>query len=115
MRADSQAVQWRLRATTFLSSFDRFAIPPLLVPISHAFGVPLGTAALVARTYFVAYGLSQPFWGARSDRIGRVQVIWFAISAGGALSRSPLLTHPKAAASTKAPEASRRRGSRRRQ
>ena len=83
MRADSQAVQWRLRATTFLSSFDRFAIPPLLVPISHAFGVPLGTAALVASAYFVAYGLSQPFWGALSDRLGRVKVIRFAIIAGG--------------------------------
>ena len=83
MRANSQAVQWRLRATTFLSSFDRFAIPPLLVPISHAFGVPLGTAALVASAYFVAYGLSQPFWGALSDRVGRVKVIRFSIVAGG--------------------------------
>lgn len=83
MRANSQAVQWRLRATTFLSSFDRFAIPPLLVPISHAFGVPLGTAALVASAYFVAYGLSQPLWGALSDRLGRVKVIRFAIIAGG--------------------------------
>ena len=83
MRADSQAVQWRLRATTFLSSFDRFAIPPLLVPISHAFGVPLGTAALVASAYFIAYGLSQPFWGALSDRVGRVKVIRFSIVAGG--------------------------------
>jgi len=83
VRANSQAVQWRLRATTFLSSFDRFAIPPLLVPISHAFGVPLGTAALVASAYFVAYGLSQPFWGALSDRVGRVKVIRFAIIAGG--------------------------------
>ena len=83
MRADSQVVQWRLRATTFLSSFDRFAIPPLLVPVSHAFGVPLGTAALVASAYFVAYGLSQPFWGALSDRLGRVKVIRFAIIAGG--------------------------------
>ena len=83
MRANSQAVQRRLRATTFLSSFDRFAIPPLLVPISHAFGVPLGTAALVASAYFVAYGLSQPFWGALSDRVGRVKVIRFSIVAGG--------------------------------
>jgi hypothetical protein len=54
VRANSQAVQRRIRATAFLSSFDRFAIPPLLVPISHAFGVPLETAALVAGAYFVA-------------------------------------------------------------
>ncbi len=82
MHANSEAVQWRLRATTFLSSFDRFAIPPLLVPIGKSFGVPLGTAALVASFYFVAYGLSQPFWGALSDRVGRVNVIRFAIVAG---------------------------------
>jgi len=81
--ADSQAVQWRLRATSFLSSFDRFAIPPLLVPISASFGIPLGRAALVASAYFVAYGVSQPFWGALSDRIGRVKVIRFAVAAGG--------------------------------
>ena len=82
MHATSDAVQWHLRATTFLSSFDRFAIPPLLVPIGKSFGVPLGTAALVASFYFVAYGLSQPFWGALSDRVGRVKVIRFAIVAG---------------------------------
>ena len=82
MQLSSEAIQWRLRATTFLSSFDRFAIPPLLVPISHAFGVPLGTAALVASAYFIAYGVSQPFWGALSDRVGRVKVIRFAIVAG---------------------------------
>ena len=74
MASDSQAVQWRLRGASFLSSFDRFVIPPLLVPISHAFGVPLGTAALVASAYFVAYGLSQPFWGAVSDRFGRAKL-----------------------------------------
>jgi len=81
--SDSQAVQWRLRGASFLSSFDRFVIPPLLVPISHAFGVPLGTAALVASAYFVAYGLSQPFWGAVSDRFGRAKLIRFAVVAGG--------------------------------
>jgi predicted MFS family arabinose efflux permease len=80
--ADSQAVQWRLRGATFLSSFDRFAIPPLLVPISAAFGIPLGTAALVASAYFIAYGVSQPFWGALSDRVGRVKVIRFSVVAG---------------------------------
>lgn len=83
MLADSEAVQWRLRGASFLSSFDRFAIPPLLVPISNAFGVPLGTAALVASAYFVAYGLSQPFWGAISDRFGRARLIRFAVVAGG--------------------------------
>ncbi len=83
MRSNTKAVQWRLRGASFVSSFDRFVIPPLLVPISHAFGVPLGTAALVASAYFIAYGISQPFWGAVSDRFGRAKLIRFAVVAGG--------------------------------
>ncbi|HEY5142234.1 MAG TPA: MFS transporter [Solirubrobacteraceae bacterium] len=79
------AAQRRLRATSFLSSFDRFTIPPLLVPIHRALGVSLGTASLVASAYFVAYGLSQPLWGALSDRVGRVPVIRGAV-VGGALA-----------------------------
>ncbi len=79
------AAQRRLRATSFLSSFDRFTIPPLLVPIHRALDVSLGTASLVASSYFVAYGLSQPLWGALSDRVGRVPVIRGAV-VGGALA-----------------------------
>jgi predicted MFS family arabinose efflux permease len=78
--------QWRLRSAAFLSSFDRFTIPPLLVPIADEFGISLGTAAIAASAYFVAYGLSQPAWGALSDRFGRVAVIRSAVLAGGLAS-----------------------------
>ena len=78
--------QWRLRAAAFLSSFDRFTIPPLLVPIAAEFGVSLGTAAIAASAYFIAYGVSQPAWGALSDRYGRVAVIRTAVLAGGLAS-----------------------------
>src|SRR5687768_2934418 len=78
--------QWRLRAAAFLSSFDRFVIPPLLVPIAVEFGVSLGTAAIAASAYFVAYGLSQPVWGGLSDRFGRAAVIRTAVLAGGLAS-----------------------------
>jgi predicted MFS family arabinose efflux permease len=78
--------QWRLRAAAFLSSFDRFTIPPLLVPIADEFGISLGTAAIAASAYFIAYGLSQPAWGALSDRFGRVAVIRTAVLAGGLAS-----------------------------
>jgi len=80
---DSHAQQLRLRSGALFSSFDRFTIPPLLVPIHQAFHVPLGTAALVASFYFIAYGVSQPFWGALADRFGRVPVIRASIVAGG--------------------------------
>lgn len=75
--------QARLRSAAFLSSFDRFTIPPLLVPIHRALGVSLGTAAVVASVYFIAYGLSQPLWGGLSDRFGRVRVLRAAIVGGG--------------------------------
>jgi predicted MFS family arabinose efflux permease len=75
--------QGRLRSAAFLSSFDRFTIPPLLVPIHEALGVSLGTAAVVASVYFVTYGATQPLWGGLSDRIGRVRVLRGAIAGGG--------------------------------
>ena len=75
--------QWRLRAAAFLSSFDRFTIPPLLVPIHRDFGVSLGTATAAASVYFVTYGVSQAGWGALSDRYGRVPVLRATVLAGG--------------------------------
>ena len=73
----------RLRSAAFLSSFDRFTIPPLLVPIHDALGISLGTAAVVASVYFVTYGVSQPLWGGLSDRFGRTPVLRLAIAGGG--------------------------------
>ncbi|HEX8122844.1 MAG TPA: MFS transporter [Solirubrobacteraceae bacterium] len=76
----------RLRAASFLSSFDRFTIPPLIVPIHRDFGISLGHAAVLASAYFVTYGVSQPLWGALSDRVGRAAVLRFAVLAGGLAS-----------------------------
>lgn len=73
----------RLRSAAFLSSFDRFTIPPLLVPIHDALGISLGTAAVVASVYFITYGVSQPLWGGLSDRFGRTPVLRLAIAGGG--------------------------------
>ena len=56
------------------------------MPIAAEFGVSVGTAAVAASAYFVAYGLSQPAWGALSDRFGRVAVIRTAVLAGGLAS-----------------------------
>ncbi len=83
MTVDLAAAQRRLRSTSFLASFDRFTIPPLLVPIGVSFGVPLGTAALAASAYFITYGLMQPFWGGLSDRHGRTPILRVAVAAGG--------------------------------
>lgn len=55
------------------------------MPIHDALGVSLGAAAGVASAYFVAYGLTQPAWGALSDRFGLVPVIRLTV-AGAALA-----------------------------
>jgi MFS family permease len=64
-----------LRATTFVSTMDRFAMPPMLVVTAHALGVPLSSVVRAASIYFLAYGLMQPIWGIVSDRLGRVRTL----------------------------------------
>jgi predicted MFS family arabinose efflux permease len=64
-----------LRTAAFLSTFDRFAVAPMLVTIAADLGVPLSQAAAAASAYFLLYGLMQPVWGMLSDRLGRVRTM----------------------------------------
>jgi MFS family permease len=64
-----------LQATTFVSTVDRFAMPPMLVVMSAALDVPLAALVHTAGLYFLAYGLMQPVWGVVSDRLGRVRTL----------------------------------------
>lgn len=78
-----------LQLASLVSTCDRFAIAPLLVPIAAELGVPLATSAAVAGGYFLAYGLMQVVWGVVSDRLGRVRVMRLALLgavAGGVAS-----------------------------
>jgi predicted MFS family arabinose efflux permease len=75
----------RLQATAFIATFDRFAMPPLLVAISIDLDVPLAEVAGAAGAYFLAYGLMQPVWGLVSDRLGLARAIRWAVL-GGALA-----------------------------
>ena len=78
-----------VQAAAFISTLDRFALAPLLVTISGSFDVRLDTVAIIATAYFLAYGVSQPLWGALSDRIGRLRLMRWALVAaalGGAAS-----------------------------
>lgn len=59
----------------FVSSFDRFAISPLLVLVATQLGVTLAQSLTVASAYYLAYGVSQPLWGALSDRFGRIRLM----------------------------------------
>ncbi len=64
-----------LQYTAFVSTLDRFAIPPMFVAIATALGAPLSQVVQAAGTYFLAYGLMQPVWGMISDRLGIVHTL----------------------------------------
>ena len=67
-------------AASATSSFDRFVTGPVLLTVAAAFGVGLAQAAAVASLYYLLYGISQPFWGLCSDRLGRVRTMRLALS-----------------------------------
>lgn len=78
-----------LSAGPFVTMIDRFALAPLLIPIASDFHVPLGKVAGAATSYYLVYGLAQPFWGFVSDRFGRIRIIRISLgmaAAGCALS-----------------------------
>jgi MFS family permease len=72
----------RLQLASFLSTFDRFAMPPMLVAMAHDLGVPLAQIVGAAGTYFLAYGLMQPIWGILSTRIGLARTMAWCIGIG---------------------------------
>lgn len=65
----------------FVSSFDRFAVSPLLVLVAADLGVSFSQALVIASAYFLAYGVSQPVWGVLSDRVGRIRLMRSALVA----------------------------------
>jgi len=85
-----------LQLAAFFSSFDRFAIAPMLLTIAASLGASLTEVAATASLYYLLYGLMQPVWGMLSDRLGRVRVMrltLFGAAAAGVLSSlAPNLT-----------------------
>jgi len=85
-----------LQLAAFFSSFDRFAIAPMLLTIAASLGASLTEVAATASLYYLLYGLMQPVWGMLSDRIGRVRVmrltLFGAAFAGILSSLAPNLT-----------------------
>jgi predicted MFS family arabinose efflux permease len=69
-----------LMAASATSSFDRFVTGPVLLTVAGAFSVGLSEAAAVASLYYLLYGVSQPFWGLCSDRLGRVRTMRLAFA-----------------------------------
>lgn len=78
-----------LYVAPFVTTFDRFSIAPLLVPIANDLHQPLGAVTAVATVYYVLYGGMQLVYGLLSDRIGRIRlmrVTCLATSATGLFS-----------------------------
>jgi MFS family permease len=75
-----------LQAAAFVATFDRFAMPPMLVAIAVDLGAPLGEVVRAAGLYFLVYGLSQPVWGSVSDRFGRVATMRVTLLLAGLCS-----------------------------
>jgi MFS family permease len=69
-----------LQITAFVSTLDRFAMPPMLIAMAHELNVPLSDIVTAAGAYFLAYGLTQPLWGMISDRAGLVRTMRIALS-----------------------------------
>lgn len=69
-----------LRGAALASTFDRFAMPPMLVAMAHDLAVPLAGVVNAAGVYFLAYGLMQPVWGWVSDRVGVVRTIRLSLA-----------------------------------
>ncbi len=72
-----------LQAAALVSSLDRAAIAPLLVPIAADLSKSVDEVTLVATSYLLAYGVMQLFWAAGSDRFGRVRTMRFAMVVAG--------------------------------
>lgn len=72
-----------LHAATFLSSFDRLLVAPLLLPIARDLDAEVAEVALMATVYLVGYGLMQVVWGLVSDRLGRVRTMRLAMVVAG--------------------------------
>jgi MFS family permease len=64
-----------LQSTTFVSTLDRFAMPPMLISIAADMGASLSEVVRAASVYFLVYGLMQLVWGMVSDSLGIVRTM----------------------------------------
>lgn len=81
-----------LQLTAFVSTLDRFAMPPMLIAMSRDLDVPLTQIVQAAGAYFLAYGLMQPAWGMVSDRLGLVRTMRLALMLAAVMTTAAALT-----------------------
>lgn len=66
-------------AVGFLSFWDRFGTPPMLVVLAASTGFSLAQAVQIFGVYTLLYAVGQPLWGLLSDRFGRLVVLRVAL------------------------------------
>lgn len=80
-----------LQLTAFVSTLDRFVMPPMLIAMARDLDVPLTQIVQVAGVYFLAYGLMQPVWGMVSDSLGRVRTMRLALALAAVMTTASAL------------------------
>lgn len=68
-----------LRSIGFLSFFDRFGTPPMLLVLAERTELSLAQAVELVAAYALMYAIGQPVWGFLSDRFGRMAVLRTAL------------------------------------
>ncbi|MGO0576060.1 MFS transporter [Ornithinimicrobium panacihumi] len=79
-------------AVGFLSFWDRFGLPPMMVVLAHQTGLGLGQVAQLFAVYTLMYAVGQPLWGLLSDRLGRVRVLRIALGLAAVASVASTLS-----------------------
>ena len=64
-----------LRFIGFLSFFDRYGMPPMLLMLSAGTALSFAETVQLVAAYSLCYAVGQPFWGLVSDRFGRLTVL----------------------------------------
>lgn len=74
--------EWSVQLAGFISSFDRFGTPPMLLVLSAQTGMTFTETATLFSVYLLFYALGQPLWGLVGDRFGRLVVLRSALAGG---------------------------------
>ncbi|MBQ0905002.1 MFS transporter [Micromonospora sp. U21] len=69
-----------LQLTSFTSALDRASIAPIILLIARDLHRSVDAVALVATSYFFAYGIMQLVWAMVSERLGRVRTMRLALA-----------------------------------
>ncbi|KUM29748.1 MFS transporter [Arthrobacter sp. EpRS66] len=72
-----------LRFIGFLSFFDRYGTPPILLALSLGTSLDFSQAVQLIAAYSLFYAIGQPLWGLVSDRFGRLLVLRTALVGAG--------------------------------